>query len=336
MSGAFSDPDGDDLTKFANSSHESVAVVASAIADVSELEIGATHDVSMSGVFSDADGDSLAIMASSSNTAVVQVSNTLDPATASATAITVTGVDEGTATVTVTARDSDGNSVNDAFDVTVPVVELQQVVELPGPVVSLAVTASAEDSVTVSWSAPETGGAPQGYIVHIKRKGGGYQDTRRPGTDRTQVSFGSLEPGRTYEVWVRAQNETGKGERVSASITLPESEDPEDTLPAVLPGPVAGLELTADGNTLTVSWSAPDTGGAPDGYIVHVSPEDGGKGKTKTPKAKKTQVTFENMEAGWTYAVWVRAQNEAGKGERVHASITLPEAAPPADQGDGK
>ena len=301
-------------------------VVASAIADISELAAEATHEVSMAGVFSDADGDALTISASSSNTAVVQVSNTFDPSTGSATAITVTGVDEGTATVTVTARDTDGNSVSDAFDVTVPVVaEQKQAVELPGPVVSLAVTASAEDSVTVSWSAPDTGGAPQGYIVHIKRKGGGYQDTRRPGADRTTVSFGNLESGRAYDVWVRAQNDAGKGERVSASITLPQSEDPEDTLPAVLPGPVTGLELTADGNALTVSWSAPETGGAPDGYIVHVSPEDGGKGKTKTPKAIKTQVTFKNLDSGRTYVVWVRAENEAGKGERVHASITLPE-----------
>ena len=300
-------------------------VVASAIADISELAVDATHEISLSGVFKDADGGALTLSAVSSSSAVVHVSSAIDPSTGSATAITVTGVAEGTATVTVTARDTDGNSVSDAFDVTVPAVEEQQSVELPGPVVSLALTASAEDSVTVSWSAPDTGGAPDGYIVHIKRKGGGYQDTRRPGTDRTTVSFSSLDPGRTYEVWARAQNETGKGERVSASITLPQSEDPEDNLPAVLPGPVAGLELTADGNTLTVSWSAPETGGAPDGYIVHISPEDGGKGRTKTPKAMKTQVTFKNLDSGRTYAVWVRAENEAGKGERVHATVTLPE-----------
>nr|MCQ3803698.1 fibronectin type III domain-containing protein [Acidimicrobiia bacterium] len=59
-----------------------------------------------------------------------------------------------------------------------------------------------------------------------------------------------------------------------------------------------------------------------------------GKGKTKTPKAKKTQVRFDNLEAGRTYKVWVRAQNEAGKGERVHATITLPEAESPPDQGE--
>ena len=38
-----------------------------------------------------------------------------------------------------------------------------------------------------------------------------------------------------------------------------------------------------------------------------------------------------------TYEVWVRAENGAGKGERVHASITLPQAEPPPEetQGDG-
>ena len=60
---------------------------------------------------------------------------------------------------------------------------------------------------------------------------------------------------------------------------------------------------------------------------MHLRPEDGkqGSGKTKRPKAKKTQVKFNNLQSGQTYQVWVRAQNETGKGERVHASITLRE-----------
>ena len=297
-------------------------VVASAIADVSELAVNATHEVSMSGVFSDADGDALTISATTSDSTVAQVANTIDPSTGSATAITVIGVAAGTATVTVTARDSDGNSVSDAFDVTVP-AEQQQGVELPGPVGSLELTASADNSVTVSWSAPETGGAPDGYIVHLRPEGGkqGSGTTKRPDAASTTVSFNNLEAGRTYEVWVRAQNEAGKGERTNATITLPGA-PPE---PEEIPGPVIDLQLSATSDSVTVSWSAPETGGTPDGYIVHISPEDGGKGKTKTPKAKKTSVTFNNLQSGQTYEVWVRAQNEAGKGERVHATITLPE-----------
>ena len=297
-------------------------VVATAIKDVSALEVDATRDVSLSGVFSDADGDSLTVSAASSDEGKATVSVAADRST-----LTVSGVAEGTATITVTARDPDGNTVSDAFQVEVVQVPEPEPVELPGPVVGLELTAT-HDSVGVSWSAPESGDAPDGYIVHLRPEGGseGSGRTKTPRAGKTAVTFDNLESGQTYRVWVRAENEAGKGERVKASVTLP----------AVLPGPVTGLEVTATGDGVTVSWSAPETGGAPDGYIVHIRPEGGaeGSGRTRTPKAKRTSVTFESLEASQTYQVWVRAQNEAGKGERVHATITLPEADPPPDQGE--
>ncbi len=89
-------------------------VVASAIGDLTCLEAGATQEVSLSGVFRDADGDSLTIAAASSNTAAATVSVTSDYGK-----LTVTGVAAGTTAITVTARDSDGNRVSDAFDVSV-------------------------------------------------------------------------------------------------------------------------------------------------------------------------------------------------------------------------
>ena len=92
------------------------------------------------------------------------------------------------------------------------------------------------------------------------------------------------------------------------------------------PGPVLNLAWTAKPHRLILTWEAPDSGGAPTGYIVHVKAEGGkkGSGKTKRPKAEKTSVTFKKLEAGQTYKVWVRAKNDGGKGERVHATITLP------------
>ncbi len=194
-------------------------VVAAAISDVSELEVDATHEISLSGVFNDADGDSLTVTANSSNDAVATVSVGADYS-----GLTLTGKGAGTATITATARDSDGNSISDAFDVTVPAAQ-QQAVELPGPVVSLKVIASGENSVIVRWNAPETGGAPDGYIAHLKPENGerGSGKTKRPKAKKTQVKFNNLQSGQTYQVWVRAQNEAGKGERVHASITLPES-----------------------------------------------------------------------------------------------------------------
>ena len=89
-------------------------VVASNIGDVSGLEAGATREVSLAGVFDDADGDSLTVTAASYDAAVSMVGVASD-----GSALTIVGVSEGTATVTVTAQDSDGNRVSDAFDVSV-------------------------------------------------------------------------------------------------------------------------------------------------------------------------------------------------------------------------
>ena len=87
-------------------------VVAAAIADVSGLEVNGRQDVSLAGVFSDADGDSLTVTASSSDDTKATVSVAADHFK-----LTVVGVATGTATITVTARDADGNTVSDAFDV---------------------------------------------------------------------------------------------------------------------------------------------------------------------------------------------------------------------------
>ena len=89
-------------------------VVASAISDVSGLEAGAAQEVSLSGVFNDADGDALTITATSSGEAIATATVAADRSK-----LTVEGVAEGTATITVTARDADGNTVSGAFAVAV-------------------------------------------------------------------------------------------------------------------------------------------------------------------------------------------------------------------------
>ena len=82
---------------------------------------GTSQDVTLSRVFSDADHDTLTLSASSSASTVA----TMSLATGGSS-LTVTGVAEVAATITVAARDSDGKQVSDTFDVTVsaqPVVE---------------------------------------------------------------------------------------------------------------------------------------------------------------------------------------------------------------------
>ena len=295
-------------------------MVASAIADIAGLETGATLDVLLSGVFSDADSDSLTITAESSddNKATVTVAGDQSK-------LTVSGVSAGTATITVTAEDSDGNSVSDTFDVSVAKSqsESQSVTDVPGAVTDLNASISdTADSITVSWRAPESGGAVKRYIAHAQLvKGGtGSGKTRYSEAGELSVTFPNVEAGMTYKIWVRGENQVGKGERVHTTVELP-------TAPTDVPGPVVNLHLSATADSVTAAWDAPENGDTPTRYIVHIRPEDGdtGSGKTKYLKMKKSETTFSGLEAGRTYKVWVRGENDVGKGERMHATITLAE-----------
>ena len=151
------------------------------------------------------------------------------------------------------------------------------------------------------------------------------------GTSSDYPTLTGVGPGSNQQVGAGDQLQQkfygGSGDDPSDDSDADEDSQQQQADPA-LPGPVTALELTATtADKVTVSWQPPVVGEAPTRYIVHLRPEGGkvGSGKTKNPKAKKTQVTFKKLKPGTTYNVWVRAQNKAGKGERVHASITLPQ-----------
>ena len=100
------------------------------------------QDISLSGVFSDADGDALTITADTSDFEVAEA--ILFQGT-----LTVIAVADGSATITVTAEDSDGNVVSDEFDVTV--------MGPPSPVANLRCIAET-GRVAFLWDAPEWSG----------------------------------------------------------------------------------------------------------------------------------------------------------------------------------
>ena len=139
-------------------------VVASAIADLTGLGAGSTQDVSLSGVFSDADGDALTITASSSDDARATVTVASD-----GSKLTVAGVAEGTATITVTARDSDGNRVSDAFDVSVVKAPEPEQQEDAGPEPANVRVVPGDGTLTVSWTVTSRDGVSDGDIKHALR-----------------------------------------------------------------------------------------------------------------------------------------------------------------------
>ena len=90
-------------------------VVINPIDDVSLDEGFGTHSINFSSVFNDPDGDPLSYSVVSSNTSVVGAS-------LSGTTLTITENTNGYSTITLTAADGNGGSVNDVFTVSVSAV----------------------------------------------------------------------------------------------------------------------------------------------------------------------------------------------------------------------
>ena len=88
--------------------------VSSAIGDATIVNESGTRQVSLTGVFDDADNDSLTITAASSDVTKATVSVAADYSS-----LTVTAQARGTATITVTADDGNGGTVDDTFTVRV-------------------------------------------------------------------------------------------------------------------------------------------------------------------------------------------------------------------------
>ena len=113
----------DTFTVTAAAANRAPAVV-SAIADISGLDPEDSRQVRLDGVFDDADGDTLEITVRSWNTTVATVSLASDSGS-----LTVTAVGEGTAAITLTAKDGNGRRVTDRFTVTVGAPEPQDAPE---------------------------------------------------------------------------------------------------------------------------------------------------------------------------------------------------------------
>ena len=149
-------------------------VASQTIGDISGLETDDTHYVSLAGVFRDADGDALTISAASSDEGKAAASVTAD-----GSKVAVAGVAAGEVTVTVTARDTDGNRVSAAFDVSVvAAVEAKH----GEPVGSLRCIARA-NQVAFAWTAPQwSGGEVYAYDYSLSLPDGRREQVRLRGT----------------------------------------------------------------------------------------------------------------------------------------------------------
>ena len=130
------------------------------------LAVGETEPVVVSPFFRDPDGDSLAYAAASSDSAVAAVSVSGDT-------VAVTALAKGPATITVTARDAEGLSAEQRFEVTVPnrspeVVDAITARTLPeGETVMVDVSAHFRDPDGDSLTYTATSSSPEVAVVTV-------------------------------------------------------------------------------------------------------------------------------------------------------------------------
>ena len=143
------------------------------------VEVGRSATVNVSQYFSDPDGDALAYSATSSNTNVARAS-------VSGSAVTITGVRAGSATITVTASDPEGLSASQQVAVTVPNRSPRRVGSIPGQTVEVGQSTTVElspyfsdpdgDALTYSATSSNTdvaGASVLGSAVTITAVGAG-------------------------------------------------------------------------------------------------------------------------------------------------------------------
>ena len=228
------------------------------------------------------------------------------------TTYTITGLKAGTAyEVRVRAVYAGGES-EWSLVIAVETAESRPVLS-PGPRTS--------SSVTVSWTAPETGVDLRGYELDWRRTAAAnWTEIREIPSGQTMYTITGLEAGAAYEVRVRAVYAGGVGEW-SPAIAV----ETEESAPVLSTG-------VRTSSSVTVSWTAPETDPDVRGYELGWRRA----GAANWPEQREipsgqTTYTIPGLEAGTAYEVRVRAVYAGGAGE--WSPVVAVETAPASGSG---
>lgn len=211
-------------------------------------------------------------------------------------------------------------------------------IEPPGVVSQPQVSDVTKESMTVSWTPPgDDGGAPVlGYILERRKKGSNmWLQLNNDLITDTKVTVEGLVEGAEYEFRVTSVNRAGAG----SPSTISNSVQAKDPIRA--PGLVRNLFVCDSTYTsISLRWSAPETGDTPLGYILEIRAENSKDWAkvTKVPIAA-TSFTVAGLQERKKYYFRIRAVNEGGIGESVEMSkavVAMPPPVSPKFELDGK
>jgi glucose/arabinose dehydrogenase len=160
--------------------------------------------------------------------------------------------------------------------------------------------------VTLEWNAPSTGGPPTGYIVEAGSRPGLNDIASIPtGSAATIRPVSGVAIG-TYFVRVRSTNGAGTSAPSNEAIV------PVGPLPPLVPGAPSSLTSAVLGSSVTLSWTAPATGGLPITYVVEAGTGPGLADLANfSTLSTETAFTAGGVGTG-SYYVRVRAANGTG------------------------
>jgi predicted phage tail protein len=197
----------------------------------------------------------------------------------------------------------------------------------PGAPTGLTATAG-DAKVTLTWTAPGSGGAPiSGYNVYYATSADFTAATVVHGGTGTSLVVNRLVNGTVYYFRVTAVNRVGEGQRSNEVKAVPVG----------VPGVPTGLTATAGDAKVTLTWTAPGSGGAPiSGYNVYLGTSPSGEAAAPVNRASLVTATSYKVTGlvnGTTYYFRVAAVNRVGEGQRSNEVKAIPVGVPGAPAG---
>jgi hypothetical protein len=174
--------------------------------------------------------------------------------------------------------------------------------QVPGAPVGVSAVVSGP-IVTLSWSAPNSGGAPTTYLIDAGTSSGASDVASGLSVGNTLgVASPPLAAG-TYFVRVSAANQFGPGP-VSTEVSF--------TIQGLTtPGAPIGLTGSVSGTLVTIAWQANPSGGLATGFLVDAGTAPGASNVVSGLAVGNLLTVAGNLAPGGYY-IRVRAQNAAG------------------------
>ncbi len=239
---------------------------------------------------------------------------------ATSTSYSDTGLTPGT---TYTYRIRAVNSIGDAGWSNEPTATTDNAA--PAAITNLRATKDGAREIDLSWTAPAAHGQPiQRYTLQRKTGSGIYTDvsTAISATSTTYSDTG-LTPATTYTYRIRAVNSVGNADW---------SNEDDATTDAAAPAAVSNLSATKlDSTRISLSWSAPNTNGAPIiNYAIERKAGSGNYAHVATRQASAIRYTDTGLTPGTQYTYRIRAANSIGSAEWSNEPSATTDATAPA------